>query len=46
VFFVVNLALMIYQMSFVLFLNQKFGISGEKSGYVMALIGLVMVINQ
>lgn len=33
-------------MSFVLFLNEKFWISGEKSGYVMALIGLVMVINQ
>lgn len=46
VFFIVNLALMIYQMSFVLFLNQKFWISGEKSGYVMALIWLVMVINQ
>lgn len=46
VFFIINLALMIYQMSFVLFLNQKFWISGEKSGYVMALIWLVMVINQ
>lgn len=46
VFFIINLALMIYQMSFVLFLDQKFWISGEKSGYVMALIGLVMVINQ
>lgn len=46
VFFVVNLAIMIYQMSFVLFLNQRFWISGETSGYVMALIGLVMVINQ
>lgn len=46
VFFIINLALMVYQMSFVLFLNQKFWISGEKSGYVMALIGLVMVINQ
>ena len=46
IFFIINLALMVYQMSFVLFLNQKFWISGEKSGYVMALIGLVMVINQ
>ena len=46
VFFIVNLALMVYQMSFVLFLNERFGISGETSGYVMALIGLVMVINQ
>lgn len=46
VYFIINLALMIYQMSFVLFLNQKFWISGEKSGYVMALIWLVMVINQ
>lgn len=46
VFFIINLALMVYQMSFALFLNEKFGISGEKSGYVMALIGVVMVINQ
>lgn len=46
VFFIINLALMIYQMSFVLFLNQRFWISGEQSGYVMALIWLIMVINQ
>lgn len=46
VFFIINLALMVYQMTFTLFLNERFGISGEKSGYVMALIGLVMVINQ
>ncbi|MFA7298228.1 MAG: MFS transporter [Candidatus Absconditabacterales bacterium] len=46
VFFIINLALMVYQMSFVLFLNERFGMSGEKSGYVMALIGVVMVINQ
>lgn len=46
VFFIINLALMVYQMSFVLFLSERFGMSGEKSGYVMALIGLVMVINQ
>jgi len=38
VFFIINLALMVYQMSFVLFLNERFGMSGEKSGYVMALI--------
>lgn len=46
VFFMINLALMVYQMSFTLFLDERFGISGEKSGYIMALIGLVMVINQ
>ncbi len=46
VFFIINLALMVYQMSFVLFLNERFWMSGEKSWYVMALIGLVMVINQ
>jgi MFS family permease len=37
---------MIYQMSFTLFLNERFAISGETSGYFMALIWLVMVINQ
>lgn len=46
VFFIINLALMIYQMSFTLFLNERFAISGETSGYFMALIWLVMVINQ
>lgn len=46
VFFVINLALMIYQMSFVLFLSQRFGMTGETSGYVMAMIGAVMIINQ
>ena len=46
VFFIINLALMVYQMSFTLFLNERYGISGETSGYFMALIGLVMVINQ
>jgi len=46
VFFVVNLAIMIYQMSFILFLNSRFGIWGEKSGYIMALFGLIMAINQ
>ena len=44
VFFIINLALMVYQMSFTLFLNERFGIAGETSGYFMALIGLVMVI--
>ncbi|MCX6823012.1 MAG: MFS transporter [candidate division SR1 bacterium] len=46
VFFVINLALMIYQMSFVLFLSERFGMTGEVSGYVMAMIGAVMIINQ
>ncbi|MEI8008281.1 MAG: hypothetical protein WCI00_02300 [bacterium] len=31
VFFVVNLAILIYQMSFTLFLNQRFGLSGVTS---------------
>lgn len=46
VFFIINLALMIYQMSFVLFLSERFGMTGEVSGYVMAMIGAVMIINQ
>lgn len=46
VFFVVNLAIMIYQMSFILFLNARFWLWGEKSGYIMALFGLIMAINQ
>ncbi len=46
VFFIINLALMIYQMSFVLFLSERFGMTGETSGYVMAMIGAVMIINQ
>lgn len=46
IFFVVNLAIMIYQMSFILFLNARFGIWGEISGYIMALFGVIMAINQ
>ena len=46
VFFIINLALMIYQMSFVLFLSERFGMTGEVSWYVMAMIGAVMIINQ
>lgn len=46
VFLIVNLALMIYQMSFVLYLSKHFGIWGEQSGYIMALFGLIMAINQ
>lgn len=46
IFFVVNLAIMIYQMSFTLFLDARFGLWGEKSGYIMALFGVIMAINQ
>ena len=46
VFFVVNLAILIYQMSFTLFLNQRFGLSGVTSWYVLAWFGVIMAINQ
>jgi len=46
VFFVVNLAIMIYQMSFTLFLNQKFWLSGTVSWYILAWFGVIMAINQ
>ena len=46
IFFLVNLGIMIYQMSFILFLSKRFGIGGEISGYVMALFGVIMIINQ
>ena len=46
VFLIVNLAIMIYQMSFTLYLNKYFGISGEISGYIMAMFWLIMIINQ
>lgn len=46
VFLIVNLALMIYQMSFTLYLDKHFGIGGEISGYIMAMFWLIMIINQ
>ncbi len=46
VFFVVNLAIMIYQMSFTLYLSKHFGIWWEKSWYIMWLFWIIMVINQ
>jgi len=46
VFLIVNLAIFIYQMSFTLYLNQRFGLSGTTSGYILALFGLIMAINQ
>lgn len=46
IFFLVNLGIMIYQMSFILFLSKRFGIWWEISGYVMALFGVIMIVNQ
>ncbi|MFZ2718540.1 MAG: MFS transporter, partial [Candidatus Absconditicoccaceae bacterium] len=46
IFFIINLAIMVYQTSFTLFLSERFGISGVMSGYILALFGLVMAINQ
>lgn len=46
VFLIVNLGIMIYQMSFTLYLSKFFGIWWEQSGYIMALFWLIMVINQ
>lgn len=43
---IVTLAIMIYQTSFTLFLHQKFWMTGEFSGYVLAFFGLVMIVNQ
>lgn len=45
-FFLINLAIMVYQTSFTLFINKRFWISGEMSWYILALFGLVMAINQ
>ena len=46
IFFIINLAIMLYQTSFTLFLNQRFGISWQLSWYVLAFFGLIMAINQ
>lgn len=46
IFFIINLAIMLYQTSFTLFLNQRFEISWQLSGYVLAFFGLIMAINQ
>ncbi len=46
IFFIINLAIMVYQTSFTLFLSERFGISWAMSWYVLASFGLVMAINQ
>lgn len=46
VFLIVNLGIMIYQMSFTLYLSKFFAIWWEQSGYIMALFWLIMAINQ
>lgn len=46
IFFIINLAIMVYQTSFTLFLSERFGISWVMSWYILALFGLVMAINQ
>jgi len=43
---IITLAIMIYQTSFTLFLHQKFGMTGEFSGYVLGFFGVIMVVNQ
>lgn len=46
IFFIINLAIMVYQTSFTLFLSERFHISWQMSWYILALFGLVMAINQ
>lgn len=46
VFLIVNLAIMIYQMSFTLYLAKQFNIWWEKSWYIMAFFWIIMIINQ
>ncbi len=46
IFLIVNLAIMVYQMSFTLYLYQHFGISWEQSWYILAGFGIIMAINQ
>lgn len=46
IFFIINLAIMVYQTSFTLFLSERFDISWQMSWYILALFWLVMAINQ
>ncbi len=46
VFGLVNLALMIYQMSFLLYLSGRFGVSGTNGWLILGAFWIVMVINQ
>ena len=46
VLMIITLATMIWQMSFTLFLHERFGMPGEQSGYVMAFFGVIMIANQ
>jgi len=46
VFLIVNLAILVYQMSFTLFLSQRFSISWATSWYILAMFGIIMAVNQ
>jgi hypothetical protein len=46
IFFIVNLGIMIYQTSFLLFLNNKFWVSWTTGWYILGVYGIIMMINQ
>jgi hypothetical protein len=46
VFGIVNLALMIYQMSFLLYLNNRFDVSWTDGWLILWAFGVIMIVNQ
>lgn len=45
-FFLLGLAGFTYQSVFTLFMDQQFQVSGQQSGYILAMIGAILALNQ
>jgi len=46
IFFLINLGIMIYQSTYLLYLDKNFAIPGSKGGFIMGAYGLIMILNQ
>ena len=46
IFFLINLGIMIYQSTYLLYLDQKFDIPGNIGGMILGSYGVIMILNQ
>ncbi|MEI6426591.1 MAG: MFS transporter [Candidatus Absconditabacteria bacterium] len=46
IYFLINLGIMIYQSTYLLYLDKNFNLPGSKGGFIMGAYGLIMIFNQ
>lgn len=46
IYFLINLGIMIYQSTYLLYLDKNFDLPGSKGGFIMGAYGLIMILNQ